>query len=184
MVTIRAYQPKDRDAVRTCCLLNAGNPQKEKQKEFILTTYCDYYIECEPENCFVAANDDDEAVGYILCAEDFARFKARFLRDYLPRARKLGFIKAKASVGSFGLQGKYAEDYPAHLHIDILDDYQRQGIGSRLVDALKDNLAAKQVKGLMLTVGRKNEKGINFYKKYGFSVIETAVGAVAMGIKF
>jgi len=183
METIRPYQPKDRDSVRNCCLLNAGNPQTEKQQKFILTTYCDYYIDCEPENCFVAVNEEDEAVGYIICAENFAKFEKRVKAEYLPRAMKLGLFKWIASKGSFGQQKKHAAQYPAHLHIDILDAYQRKGLGSKLVDALAAHLKAKGVAGLMLTVGKSNEKGINFYKKYGFEEIETGLGGVAMGIK-
>lgn len=183
METIRPYQPKDRDNVRNCCLLNAGNPQTEKQQKFILTTYCDYYIECEPENCFVAVNENDEAVGYITCAENFTRFEQRVKKEYLPRARKLGLDKWIGLRLSYGPQKKYAGQYPAHLHIDILDAYQRKGLGSKLVDALTAHLKGNGVPGLMLTVGRRNEKGINFYEKYGFHVIKDSSGGVAMGIK-
>jgi len=183
METIRPYQAKDYDNVRKICLLNAGNPETEKQQKFILTTYCDYYIEYEPENCFVAVNEADEAIGSIFCAENYAKYRARFNKTYLPKEIKLGGFKWISALGSYRLHARYAAQYPAHLHIDILDAYQRKGLGSKLVSSLSEHLKAKGIGGLMLTVGASNTKGINFYKKYGFKEIAKGIGDVAMGIK-
>ena len=97
--------------------------------------------------------------------------------------KALGYFKWKASLASYRLHAKYAAEYPAHLHIDLLDDYQRKGLGSKLVGALSEHLKAKGIAGLMLTVGGSNELGINFYKKYGFTELEKGLGDVAMGIK-
>ena len=183
METIRSFQPKDRDNVRNICLANADNPKSKRQQNFILYTYCDYYIECEPENCFVAVNENDEVAGYIYCAENYAEYQKRFNEIFLPKVKALGYFKWKASLSSYRLHAKYAAEYPAHLHIDILESYQRKGLGSKLVDTLKAHLAAKRIGGLMLTVGGSNELGINFYKKYGFTELENGFGDVAMGIK-
>ena len=182
METIRKFQQKDRDSVRNLCLVNADNPKSERQQNFILNTYCDYYIEREPENCFVAVNEKDEVVGYIYCAENYAKYQERFNEFFLPKVKALGYFKWKASLSSYRLHAKYAAEYPAHLHIDILDDYQRKGLGSKLVGALSEHLKAKGIPGLMLTVGGTNSKGINFYKKYGFEVLEKGFGDVAMGL--
>ena len=63
------------------------------------------------------------------------------------------------------------EKYPAHLHIDILPEYQRQGIGHRLMKRLEQHLIKNNVPGFHLEVGSKNTLGINFYKKYGLEFI-------------
>ena len=77
----------------------------------------------------------------------------------------------------------WMKNYPAHLHIDIDSNYQRLGIGTRLMDALINHLKAKGVKpGLMLVVGATNEQGRNFYKKYGFKELAITKMGVAMGI--
>ena len=81
------------------------------------------------------------------------------------------------------MTGRYAERYPAHMHIDILDAYQRMGIGHQLVDTLAACLAGQNVKGLMLSVGSTNQKGVNFYQKYGFQKIGTVAGALVMGLR-
>ena len=183
METIRPFEKRDFETVRDICLLNAGDPRTDKQKAFILSTYCDYYIEKEPYNCFVAVNEKDDAVGYIFCAENYRRFAKTYFSEYPLRAGKYGPAKYFASRFAYGPQKKYSPEYPAHLHIDLLPDYQRKGLGSRLVDTLAEHLSEKGVPGLMLTVGKSNHKGISFYKKYGFIELGSSVGAVAMGIK-
>ncbi|HOO25247.1 MAG TPA: N-acetyltransferase [Clostridiales bacterium] len=183
MEKIRPYQEKDFDRVRKICLENAGDTRTEEQKIFILSTYCDYYIEQEPENCFVAVNENDEAVGYIFCAENFDIFKDRFKEIYLPRVKALGSDKWKDSLESYQLHEKYKGIYPAHLHLDVDAAYQRRGLGGRLSDSLIDHLRTKGIGGLMFTVGADNKVGLSFYNKYGFEKIEEGSDDVAMGIK-
>lgn len=59
----------------------------------------------------------------------------------------------------------YAEDYPAHLHIDLLPECQHQGIGSRLIKTLADHLRRQRIKGLMLNVANDNKNALRFYEK-------------------
>lgn len=183
MEKIRPYAAKDFDRVRHICLKNADDPQEERQKSFILSTYCDYYIEQEPQNCFVAVNEADEAVGYIFCAENFEVYKARFNEIYIPRLKSLGHFKWESALESYELHDKYKSEYPAHLHLDIDAAYQRRGLGGRLSDSLIDHLRAKGIKGLMFTVGADNKVGLSFYNKYGFVAMEEKSGDLAMGIK-
>ena len=74
MYTIRAYEEKDRQRVEAICL----SPEKADTGEasgnggifssMLRTVYCRYYVEQEPHNCFVAVNEKDNVVGYILSA--------------------------------------------------------------------------------------------------------------------
>ncbi len=181
---IRPYEPKDADAVRFICLNSEGPCDlNEAEQHYILTTYCDYYIETEPQNCFVAADEDDRAVGYVICAEDFDAYRPVFLREYLPRipAERLSF--RFGARGSTVMQNQYKAAYPAHLHIDVLPEYQRHGLGRRMVDALLAHLRAKGIPGVMLTVGTGNRVGRSFYEKYGFTFLETRGGDTAYGLR-
>lgn len=181
---VRPYEPRDRDGVRFTCLNSEGPCDLSPAgQHFILTTYCDYYIEREPENCFVAANDADEAVGYVICAENYDAYRPVFLRDFLPRISEKETCHRAAAANSTVLQEKYKAEYPAHLHIDLLPPYQRQGLGHLLVDALANHLKQKGVPGVMLTVGDANNVGQSFYKKYGFTLLEAVPGDVAYGLK-
>jgi len=183
MPTIRPYQPKDKENVRHICIQTgpaAGLTQGPKY-ELELITFCDYYIECEPHNCFVVADDSDEAVGYILCAENYPGYRERFLRDYAPRVKGLPYqVKTQ---GSARMPKLFAKGYPAHLHINILEPYQRMGLGHQLMDTLTAHLRAKGVPGVMLGVGAGNVKGRSFYNKYGFKRLLRMPGGVMMGVE-
>lgn len=180
-VVIRPYQEKDRQAVREICIATSGLPTaRERQRKLLLLQYCDYYLEQEPDACFVAADEADRPVGYILCAKDYPSYRKRFLAGYLPHIRALSVWRAIAARLDVALNGRYAERYPAHMHIDILDAYQRQGVGHRLVDALTSFLEERQTQGLMLSVGANNQKGVRFYEKYGFQRLGTVTGVIVI----
>lgn len=54
-------------------------------------------------------------------------------------------------------------------YIYVLDDYQRQGIATKLLLAMESNL--KNVANITLEVNETNEKAIKFYEKNGFKVV-------------
>ena len=183
MPSIRKYQEKDRENVELVCAGTSDERMQDKpgMREMLLTVFCHYYIEQEPDNCFVLANDDDEAVGYVLCAKDFDVWKEQFNKGYLKKTKNL--MTKFMGKGSIDGMKAFAKEYPAHLHIDILPDYQRQGWGTKLVDTLKAHLREQGVTGLMFCVGTDNETGKSFYNKYGFEVLEARKHDIAMGTK-
>ena len=185
MPTIRPYQPRDKENVRrVCCHLKPEEAFEESPYRMaMLATYCDYYIECEPQNCFVAVDDNDDAIGCVWCAEDYRGYRGRFPREYTVKLKALPPAKRASCYGSAYMPVFYARKFPAHLHIDILEAYQRMGLGSRLIDALAAHLRAKGVPGVMLVVGYHNEKGRNFYEKYGFKRQRGLPFTVVMGLK-
>lgn len=179
---IRKYQEKDKKNLQYICIATARPPAKsEKEKEILTTLYNDYFTECESQNIFVAANDDDDAIGYILCSNDFKQFKKTMKKYYLPKVWRMSKIKWLLSQIELIIDTYYSKKYPAFLHIDILSDYQRQGLGHKLMDALMNHLKEKGTRAVMLGVGADNEKGINFYKKYGFHEIIRGFGFCKMG---
>ncbi len=179
---IRPYTEKDRDDVRYICL-NSDGPcdSDEEGQHFLLTTYCDYYIEREQENCFVCTDDDDRAVGYILCAQDFDRFWNTFMSDFYPRLDETTMSRQYA-IESTVMHKKHKDEYPAHLHIDILPDYQRKGMGRKMTDTLLNHLKNKGVKGLMLCVWKHNKVGQRFYENYGFDRLDENESNIAFCI--
>lgn len=182
MLNIRKYEEKDKEGVRFTCLNSDGPTESENFGKFVLHTFCDYYIEKEPENCFVLS-DDGNAVGYVFCTENYDSFREVFDREYLPLNKELGEELYNWAKTSTVLQEKHKDEYPAHLHIDILPSYQRQGWGAKLIDALCEHLRTKGVSGVMLTTGYDNVKGCGFYRKYGFSEVEVVGTEVAFGLK-
>ena len=183
-MTIRPYESKDKEAVHFVHL-NSDGPCKSTKRgiNFGFAVYCDYYIEKEPDNCFVAVDENDRAIGYIISAENFDRFYPVFLSEYRTRIAKWEYKRRKSALKSVESQNKYKEDYPAHLHIDILPEYHHQGLGTKLMDTLCEHLREKNVKGVMFTVWHKNYNAIKFYEKYGFELIETKETTLVYGLK-
>lgn len=184
MVTVRNFESRDREAVREICIATAPKAavKSEKGRKYTLTMYCDCYIDCYPEYCFVAADESDKAVGYILCAPNCDVYKKDF-KKYMRKIFSFSFIRGVTAFFESKVSGSFMPDYPAHMHIDILDDFQRMGVGTRLVDALRDKLRAENISGVMLVVGSGNKKGRSFYKKYGFSQLRNLGEGIAMGIR-
>jgi len=71
---------------------------------------------------------------------------------------------------------------PAHLHIDILPEYQRRGWGKKLIGRAAEYLRGEKVDGVWVGIDPKNENAKKFYRKLGFEDIE-APGA-NMGLRF
>lgn len=103
------------------------------EKSALCAMYCDYYMDFEPEFCFVAVDDNDIPVGYVLCSANADTFHEQMTEYYLPFVRKL----SGSEFFRFSAQMKWerqfvAHGYTAHLHIDVLPCFQGQGVGTAL----------------------------------------------------
>lgn len=183
MISIRKYEEKDKELLRDICIKTSKLPvETEDQRKFLTLMYNDYYTEVEGRNCFVAVDENDVAVGYILCAENYARYSKIFRKFYLPEIKKLGMSYYIMAIGEMAGHLLYSKKYPAHLHIDILDICQGQGVGTRLMNELKSHLKSKNIPALMLSCGGDNTMAVKFYKKNNFKVIKNLAGSYIMGI--
>lgn len=155
--------------------------------------FCLYFTDYEPENCFVA-EVDNKVVGYILGSLDAGRQeKIMMARMGWKILFHLAFITSWRHIRDFftvlgflvsGLRylgtpsnpknmphGKILEEYKAELHIDILDGYQRRGIGSRLINAFTNHVKKNGVNGIHLGTSDRNVKAVPFYLKKGFKIV-------------
>lgn len=180
---IREYMDKDRDSVERICAgpSSGGFGDNPLVKEALLTVFSHYYIEKEPDNCFIVADSEDNAAGYVLCAEDFRRWETVFVRDYIESSDNP--VTKMMGAGTIEDLRKYADEYPAHLHIDLDESCQRKGLGTQLMDRLISHLRDKNVRGLCLCVAPDNEKGVHFYHKYGFYELESGEQEIVMGLR-
>ncbi len=185
MINIRKYQPKDKENLRKICIETSKLPTETKtQRDFLTVMYNDYYTENEPDNIFVAVNEDDEAVGYILCGENFYDFYDIMKKFYLPEVKEMGFSFYVAGLSEILLHKAFSRKYPAHLHIDILDVCQGQGVGTRLMTELKVHLKSKKINNVMLSCGMGNKQAIKFYLKNDFKIIKNVLGSAVMASEF
>ena len=171
MVTVKSYEPKYCKDVQQVCL-NTGPDSAltdPMMRDFILYTFCNYYIEQEPENVFVLVDENDVAQGYVFGALDFKQYLKKF-KPYLKKVRETGKENYRDAIAEILAHAVYSIKYPSHLHIDINEPFRGNGNGSKMITALTDNLKAKGSKAVMLVVGTGNTRGINFYKKNGFKI--------------
>ena len=95
MVTVRKYEERDAENVKFACLNAEGynSIPNEETAQLVLHTFCEYYIEREPENCFVV-DDDGRAVGFIISAESFEPYKKALHEEYCEKNKCLGEVKS------------------------------------------------------------------------------------------
>ena len=62
-------------------------------------------------------------------------------------------------------------DYPAHLHINVLPEFQGRRIGTQLMRRFERHMLALDVKGIQLQTSNHNHKALPFYKKMGFAIV-------------
>ncbi len=182
MYSIRNFNSKDFENLKAICIETASDIFRGKRitEIALVDVYCRYYIEQEPDNCFVVADQDDVAKGYILCAKDYEEYRRLFKEKYLNTWNLATLI-----MGNFAMKSikEYAKEYPAHLHIDLLPECQGQGYGRKLIGMLIEHLNERNISGLMLHVSAKNVGARAFYLKCGFQVLHADKNDVLMGMK-
>ncbi|MBQ6935041.1 MAG: GNAT family N-acetyltransferase [Clostridia bacterium] len=184
MVNIRKVKQDDLERVKYICIQTADEKAKTDKStgEIIANTYATYYVREEPETCFVL-EDDGLVVGYIICSTDVRKFRKNFRKIDLENIKKINKFSA--------FQNRFIplpymilkRVYPAHLHINLLEDYQGKGYGTELMNTLILKLKEMGVGGVMLLASESNKGAVNFYKRNGFKILVTAIGGVAMGKK-
>ncbi len=185
MTVIRKYREEDKDQIHNICIETSSyDLSKKNMKEFLFLMYSDYYLEKEPEFCFVACDENEKIVGYILCAKDFKHYYKTFKSFYLPKIDKLGFrfkINARSEILAHAL---FCKTYKAHLHIDLTENCRRKGVGTSLMDALKNELVDSCVHSLVLSCADSNKPAENFYKKNNFKTVLKILGSNIMACNF
>lgn len=63
------------------------------------------------------------------------------------------------------------DEYPAHLHIDLLPEAQRRGAGRALIETMADDLVQRAVPGVHLVAVTANAGAQAFYPRVGFAPI-------------
>jgi len=149
-----------------------------------------YYTRYEPEHCFVAVETAyHKVVGFICGTPDTLNQEARFRKRMVPRIafRLFGYTSWRyprsfknvfSMARNFGTGTVDAKNdpiiaqYPAHLHINILPDFQGQGIGSQLINRFEEHMCTLGVNGIHLGTTNKNNKAVPFYYKMGYEIVQ------------
>jgi ribosomal protein S18 acetylase RimI-like enzyme len=148
--------------------------------------------------CFVAEYEN-RPQGYVLAAADTEDFSRWFEEHWLPGLRlqfPLPFASSLAASDSekeifkninrthFPVScddKKLFNEWPAHLHIDLLPSIQGKGVGKTLLQHLFAALKGNGTKGLHLKVDAQNKGAIVFYRKIGFALLEETDDCLTFG---
>ena len=181
MYQVRKFEAKDVDGVKAICLALADEEWKNNPlfAGALQDVFCRYYIEKEPENCFVAVDETDQIKGYVLGAKDFETYASDFVEDIVKKSQNP--VTQAMGPSSMEAIAPFSKDYPAHLHIDLLPECQGQGVGRMLLDTLAKHFRKQGIPGLLLDVAKDNTGAIAFYEKCGFSQLHAGEQEIVMG---
>ncbi|MFJ4620864.1 GNAT family N-acetyltransferase [Streptomyces sp. NPDC088812] len=182
--TVRAYRPDDLEAVYDICARTAasgGDARGTHSSDRIIgDVWAAPYATAEPQHAHILDDGADRAVGYIVGTADTAAFVEWFRSDWGPSVLARHAQDDPRDQIPLWLLGNPERmlvpelaDYPAHLHIDILPDWQGKGLGRSLMTAFLEGLRRDGVSGVHLGVGLDNVNAQAFYQRLGFHDVPT-----------
>lgn len=187
MIKIRKYCKKDLPLIRKISQDTAKEFFKKtlKRKEVISLMFLDYYLEFEPDNCFVCVNDSDNAVGYIVCSSNTKLFQEKMKSIYIPKLRKINPIYALFTIFSTKISKKTDLKYGPSFHINIQEEYQNMKLGPKLLTTLGKYLYDKKYKSMYLITQNRKTRGYPFYIHFGFKEVERLfLGSLVLSLDF
>jgi len=203
---IRKATVADTDALFRICLLtaNAGKSAEELHDfpELPGLTFAVPYLTRKATFAYVLEEEDTkEVVGYVVGSHDTREYEQDVHENWFP-VHAVRYLygspldKPDIKKGDRLYLDRFhnPKDYKAceesvafssaHLHINVLEKYQRKGWGKRMIGKAVEWLKEKGVDGVCVGVDERNEQAKKFYKKIGFEGIEGVLGDNQLGLKF
>jgi diamine N-acetyltransferase len=84
-------------------------------------------------------------------------------------------------IGYFGLQISVKDSHMFLSKLYLLKEHRGLGFGTKAMDFILERAKKLNLTQIILTVNRKNEKTIELYKKYGFSITKDLVNTFENG---
>ncbi len=194
---IRAALPMDLPGAYRVCLLTGDSGRDGsalyRNPDLLGHVYVGPYILSEPGLAQVVA-DEEGIAGYCLATADTRAFEAwcevhwwPVLRtQYPPPAGGAADLSpddelVAAIHGPERTPNAVVGDYPAHLHIDLLERARGLGMGRALIERQLTALREPGVPGVHLRVAADNANAIAFYEHLGFQTLDRHETSVLMG---
>ena len=179
---IRAYRPTDLDAVYDICVrtADAGGDARGRNSSDRLVgdVFAAPYVVLEPEVARILDDGHGAAVGYIVGTADTERFVRRYRAEWLPATEGRYDDSDPRDQGWLALHHNPERmlvpelaGYPAHLHIDLLPEWQGRGLGRALMASFLAGLHEAGVPRVHLGVAPANTAARAFYGRLGFTPI-------------
>jgi len=193
--SIRLARSDDQADVYRVCLLtgNAGSDATGLYRDntVVADIYAGPYLALEPELSFVVETDRG-VEGYVIATADTRRFVERYRELWLPGFATRHPRPAPASGTESGTALSVADEmtergyrpegmlidevdeFPAHLHINLLPSLQGQGLGRELIRTILAALRERGVTAVHLGVSPSNSAASAFYRRLGFTELASS----------
>jgi len=183
---LRPYRPTDLDAIYDICVRTADRGADARgmylDDRLMGDIFAAPYATLEPQHAHIVDDGTGTAVGYVLGTADTATFARRYRDEWLPATSRRYPEPADPPVTpddmmlTLHLQPERMvvpalADYPAHLHIDLLPEWQGKGWGRRLMDAFLAGVHEAGALKVHLGVAPANTAARAFYHRLGFHEI-------------
>jgi ribosomal protein S18 acetylase RimI-like enzyme len=183
---IRDYAPGDEAAAYFVCLKTGnqgddGEPFYRDDPDALGRIFVGPYLRFEPELALML-EDDQGVCGYALAALDSRTFYERYEKEWRPGlcsrfpapiGDSSNWTRVEAVHNLYHHPDYFCpqpyEEYPAHLHIDLIGRAHRQGHGTQMMNRLIDRLRAKGTPGVHLGMAANNVRAHRFYLTLGFT---------------
>jgi ribosomal protein S18 acetylase RimI-like enzyme len=180
---VRPYRPEDREAVRQIAFLTGlfGDSIEAfvPDRELFADLWTVVYTDVVPALALVASLED-RTVGYILGVANARSLPLAYLRCLLPlvvgrlwRGEYRQWRESLPYLWRSALEpSPHApfEQFPAHLHINLLEAARGLGAGRALLDGFLAQLEAAGVPGVQLSTTDHNRAAVRLYEKLGFRI--------------
>ena len=180
---IRQYNDQDNKAVRYVCHASSTNPAHKASLRLVCSLFCDYYLAQDKAHAFVATDEFDKPVGYVLCDTDFKKY-AQLYPTYIADAKKESrrdYANCKKNIKACSA---IADAYPAHLQINVLPSFQNRGIGRSLVETEIARLRGEGVIGVHVVLKQSNKAALAFFERLGFAkILRISSKFLVLGLK-
>ena len=185
---IRQAKISDMDDLYDICI-RTGNYGEDARNlynnhEALGIYYVGPYVAFEQDLAFVL-EDKLGICGYVLGTKDTKIFFKKMTEEWLPKYQKR-FPMPDGDPEKWDMDQKIValihnprvsipdslNNFPAHLHIDLLPRARKKGNGRRMIETLHEKLQILGIKGVFLDVGINNLNAQSFYEKIGYKKLQ------------
>jgi ribosomal protein S18 acetylase RimI-like enzyme len=180
-------------AYRVCLLTgDAGRDATRlfRNPELLGHVFVGPYLVGQPDLASVVV-DDDGVAGYGLAAADTRAFEQWTETNWWPTLRADYPVRTDGSaeaelIASIHAPALAADDlldeYPSHLHLDLVERVRGQGYGRRLIERVLAQLREGGSSGVHFHVASSNANAVEFYRHLGFGELERRTDSIVMGV--
>ncbi len=194
---IRTFRPGDEKAIEMITYRTGFKGEDltnrgffDDQRLFYLI-FIAYYPRYEPQHCFVVESSYvQRVVGFICGTPDTQVQEVEYSRNMYWRILlrtvtyttwrypktflnliRMSQIRPCIQPETFQ---EILNNYPAHLHINLLPELHRKGIGTSLIRHFENHLKEISITGVHLQTTNYNQKAVPFYGKHGYTLLADA----------